>query len=92
MCHCGSLWVHLIWNSLGFLNLYVCFLPQIEFSAIISFLFFKNLFIVFIYFLAVLGRRCCVRAFSSCIEWGLLFVAVLGLLIEVASLVVEHGL
>ena len=32
------------------------------------------------------------RAFSSCGERGLLFVVVRGLLIEVASLVVEHGL
>ena len=30
--------------------------------------------------------------FSSCDEWGLRFVAVCGLLIAVASLVVEHGL
>ena len=47
----------------------------------------------FIYlFLAVLSLRCCVQAFSSCGEQGLLFVAVCGLLIAVASLVVEHGL
>ena len=39
-----------------------------------------------------IGLRCCARAFSSCDEWGLLFVAVRGLLIAVASLVVEHGL
>ena len=32
------------------------------------------------------------RAFSSCGEWGLLFAVVRGLLIAVASLVVEHGL
>ena len=32
------------------------------------------------------------RAFSSCSERGLLFVAVCGLLISVASLVVEHRL
>ena len=43
-------------------------------------------------FLAALGLRCCVRAFSSCSEWGLLFVAVCGILIAVASLVAEHGL
>ena len=43
-------------------------------------------------FLAVLGLRCCARAFSSCSEWGLLFVVVCGFLIVVASLVVEHGL
>ena len=44
------------------------------------------------YLLAVLGACCCAQAFSSCGEWGLLFVAVHGLLIAVASLVVEHGL
>ena len=43
-------------------------------------------------FLAALGLRCCAQAFSSCDEWGLLFVAVRRLLIAVASLVVEHGL
>ena len=32
------------------------------------------------------------QAFSSCGERGLLFVAVRGLLIAVASLVAEHGL
>ena len=40
----------------------------------------------------MLGLHCCVRAFSSCSEQGLLFVAVRVLLIAVASLVVEHGL
>ena len=33
-----------------------------------------------------LGLRCCAQAFSSCGEWGLLFVVVHGLLIAVASL------
>ena len=42
--------------------------------------------------MAALGLRCLVQAFSSCSEWGLLFVAVCRLLIVVASLVVEHGL
>ena len=47
----------------------------------------------FIYlFLAALGLCCCVRAFSSCRELGLLFIAVHRLLIAVASLVAEHGL
>ena len=55
------------------------------------FLFF--FFYKFIYlFLAALGLRCCARAFSSCGEQGLLFIAVRGLLILVASLVAEHGL
>ena len=43
-------------------------------------------------FMAVLGLRCCVPAFSGCGERGLLFVAVRGLLIVVASLIMEHGL
>ena len=42
--------------------------------------------------MAVLSLRCCAWAFSSCGEQGLLFVAVHGLLIDVASLVAEHGL
>ena len=41
--------------------------------------------------MAVLDPHCCARAFSSCSERGLLFVAVSRLLI-VASLVLEHGL
>ena len=56
------------------------------------FLSFFYRFTYFIYlFLAALGLRCCSQAFSSCGEWGLLFVAVHGLLIVVASLV-EYGL
>ena len=42
--------------------------------------------------MAVLGLHCCTWAFSSCTEQGLFFVAVHGLLIAVASLVVEHRL
>ena len=53
--------------------------------------FYFNLF-VFLFFVAVLGLCCCVRAFSSCSEWGLLFVAVQGLLIVVASLVAGYRL
>ena len=52
--------------------------------------FFFNKFLNL--FLAALGLHCCVRAFSSCGERGLLFVAVHGLLIAVASFVAEHGL
>ena len=54
-----------------------------------SFFFFFNKLIYYL-FLAVLGLRCCTRAFSSCGEWGLLFVVVCWLLIAVASLVSEH--
>ena len=54
---------------------------------------FFFLIYLFIYlFLAALGLHCCARAFSSCSEWGLLFTAVRGLLIAVASLVAEHRL
>ena len=49
-------------------------------------------FYLFILFLAVLGLRCCTQAFYSSHKWGLLFVAVRGLLIAVASLVAEHRL
>ena len=57
------------------------------------FFFFFKVFKIFIYlFLAVLGLRCCSRAFSSCRERGLLLVVVHGLLIAVASLVAEHRL
>ena len=57
------------------------------------FVFVFKLFYLFIYlFLTVLGPHCCVRAFSSCSEWGLLFFAVRGLLIAVASFVAEHRL
>ena len=51
----------------------------------------KNLFIYYL-FLAALGLCCYAWVFSSCGEQGLLFVAVHGLLIVVASLVAEHRL
>ena len=58
--------------------------------SVLGFYFFFNLIIYYL-FLVALGLYC-VRAFSSCGERGLLFLAVRGLLIAVASLVVEHGL
>ena len=57
--------------------------------------FFKINFIYYLLiylFLAALGLHSCPWAFSSCGEWGLLFVVVRGLLIAVAFSVVEHGL
>ena len=42
--------------------------------------------------MAVLGLRFCARAFSSCGEWGPLFIAVRGPLTVAASLVAEHRL
>ena len=56
------------------------------------FFLFLKIFCFIYLFLAALVLRCCAWAFSSCRERGLLFVAVHGLLIEVASLVAEHGL
>ena len=53
---------------------------------------YKQAAVFAFYFLVALGLRCCAWAFSSCGERGLLFIAVHGLLIAVASLVVEHGL
>ena len=53
---------------------------------------FLSFFKIYLFlFLAALGLRCCARAFSSCREHGLLFVAVRGLT-AVASLVAEHRL
>ena len=59
---------------------------------LVSVLVFLMHLFYFYLFLAALGLRCCMWAFSSCDERGLLFVAVRGLLIAVASLVAEHGL
>ena len=63
--------------------------------SILDDIYFRNawhLFFFFNLFLAVLGLRFCAWAFSSCGKRGLLFVAVRGLLIMVASLVAEHRL
>ena len=47
---------------------------------------------VFFFFVAALGLHRYAQAFPSFGQRGLLFVAVRGLLIAVASLVAEHGL
>ena len=44
------------------------------------------------FFLTALGLHCCAQVFSGCCEEGLLFLAMCGLLSEVAPLVVEHRL
>ena len=54
--------------------------------------YYLFIFKIFIYFSAVLGLYCCTRAFSSCGERGLLFIALCRLLTAVAYLVAEHGL
>ena len=64
-------------------------LPFFFFIYLLIFVFSKFIYLLF---LAVLGLHCCTRAFSSCGQQGLLFVVLRGLLIAVASPVVEHGL
>ena len=61
-----------------------------EFYSVEGWILLYSFFLSF--FMAVLGLCCCTQSFSSCGKWGLLFVAVRGLLIVVASLVVEHRL
>ena len=61
---------------------------------VVQFFGFFNKFIYFIYFMfGCIGSSLlrALRAFSSCGKLGLLFIAVCKLLIEVASLVAEHG-
>ena len=53
---------------------------------------FLELVTYFCYVLAVLGLCCCMQAFSSSGEWGLLFSVVCKLLTVVAFLVAEHRL
>ena len=53
--------------------------------------FFKNNFI-HLFIFGCSGSSLLCRLFSSCGEGGLLFIAVRGLLIVVASLVAERGL
>ena len=67
-------------------KLYDCRLTSVSFY--LKFI----LFIIIFLFLAALGLRCCAWPSSSCCEPGLLFIAVHGLFIAVASLVVEHRL
>ena len=70
------------------------FLPTVQEGSLFStpspaFIVCRFKFYLFIYliylFMAELGLRCCVWAFSSCGEQGLLFLAVRGFLIAVAS-------
>ena len=57
-----------------------------------SVLFCFFLTYLFIFWLCWVFIAACGLFLSSCGEQGLLFIVVCGLLIEVASLVVEHGL
>ena len=58
---------------------------------LIQFPFLLLLLLFFFFkFLAALGLCCFAWAFSSCGEWGLLFISVCGLLTAVASLVAHR--
>ena len=74
----------------------LCGKHQAQFSTndvAVILLFILFFLILFIYlFLAALGLHCWARAFSSCGERGLLFLAARRLLTAVASLVAEHRL
>ena len=63
---------------------------QFSFLVVFFFFFFESFFIYL--FLAVLGLRFCVRAFSSCGKRGPLFITVWGPLTIAASLAAEHRL
>ena len=81
------------WIPYPFLALFLCSFQQNSLKGMgllspLPFLPLSHINLFTYLFLAVLGLRCCVQAFPSCSEWGLLFVAVLGLLTTVAS---HHG-
>lgn len=65
------------------------FCIRLENESLFKSTFFKDLLLNS--FLAVLARGC-MRAFSACREWELLLIAVHGLPIVMAFLLVEHGL
>ena len=67
-------------------------IPQTDHFSFLKKNFFKCIYFIIYLFLAVLGFRCCVWAFSSCGEQGLIFIAMHRLLIAVASLIAKHGL
>ena len=80
------------WQSLIYVCIFISFRLSCKWNRTVQSLFLKYIYLFYLLFLAVLGLRCCVWAFSSCGERELLFFAVRGLLIVVASLLAEHGL
>ena len=56
-------------------------------------MFFEIIYLfIYLFIFGCIGSLFLRAAFSSCGKWGLVFVAVCGLLIAVASLVAELGL
>ena len=102
-----ELWIFLhldLMNTLGhfFLSVFpIQFLYHYFFSLNFTFSFCISVetspsppltFFFYLFIFGCVGSSLLRAAFSSCGERGLLFVAVRGLLIAVASLVAEHGL
>ena len=96
-----SLCKSLTFHSKPSLSFYLQPLPTLNSNSTLCKLFFLHLLLnvqiscsfSFFFFLVCVGSLLlCARAFFSCGERGLLFVAVCRLFIAVASLVVEHGL
>ena len=67
-------------------NLFLLLIGITVMDVVVFFFFLRVIYL----FLTALGLRCCESAFSSHVKWGLLSVAVSGLLIAVASLIAEH--
>ena len=53
---------------------------------------FSLFFVILYFFLAALSLRCCIRAFSSCSEWGLLSSCSMWTLGRAGSIIVDHWL
>ena len=81
----------LVFFTISSITCFISYVPGIFTILLLLLVFKENLFILFIYFWLRSVFRCA-PAFSSCGERGLLFVAVRGLLIAVASVAVEHRL
>ena len=81
----------LVFFTISSITCFISYVPGIFTILLLLLVFKENLFILFIYFW-LRWVFVAAWAFSSCGEQGLLFVAVHGLLIAVASLVAEHGL
>ena len=77
-------------DSVLYIYIYILFHIPFHYGLSLDIFFLINELIYL--FLAALGLRCCMWAFSSCGKRGLLFVAVHGLLVAVVSLVAKHGL
>ena len=65
---------------------------NIDLYSLKTYSFFFLYKFIYLFILAVLGLHFCARAFSSCGQWGSLFIAVRGPRTIAASFVAEHRL